>query len=138
MPRIKNIAITLLIFVLSFNIYIYAAKAQNTTCTGEFCDLESDSQNYTYQANLEDPKCWYKINFCNIDNNLTVPSSAQQAITLLKQVNYQQQADVQMYKDKYESDRRYLYIIISFVIMVAIWNMYLLSRIRRLKNERLN
>jgi hypothetical protein len=105
----------------------------NLTCFGDSCAAD---ENYTYEANLKDPKCWYKINFCNLDFPLDENTTkVYQVVTLLKQVNYQQQADVEMYKSKYEKDRLDLYFLMGFIVIIAIWNIYLLSKTRRLKNK---
>ena len=129
------IAIGIILFIVML-IFSVAAEniTDNLTCAGTSCAL---NQNYTYDANLKDPNCWYKINFCNVDINVNKTlTRVDDVVILLKQVNYQQQADVAMYKSKYETDRISMYVIIGFVIIVAIWNIYLLSRIRRLKNDK--
>jgi len=65
------------------------------SCLGDSCNLNSSNNFPTYEENLNDPKCFFNLNFCNLNlSNENVTSNAQNIINILKQVNYQMQDEL--------------------------------------------
>lgn len=135
------IMLIILILVSLASSLTYNQTQTNQSCHADLCLLEANKSNYTgdsysYEDNLKDPKCYYNLNFCNIDNNISLNSNSQGVINVLKYVNYQIQNDL-IYKDKQIKQKKNTIIfLVGIIIIVMIWNLYL--TFRRQKNESQN
>ena len=133
-----GIIIIVLLMMMSF---AYSAYAQNDSCSGDLCSIKEAG--YTYEDNLNDSKCYYNINFCNLDfdpsSNISV--NAITVLNTLKQVNYQMQDQLknctdQINKIKYINSERPIpeWILIILLIIAGLWAIYVTYQLRR-KNE---
>lgn len=109
----------------------------NATCNGDVCNLTYEN-NYSYENNLKDPKCWANINFCNLENstlNLNV-------INTLKQVNYDQQGllngcqvRLEELYDKNRQDKISFWVLFFLVIICGLWSTYITMKWRQDENR---
>ena len=114
-----------LVLITSIVIVIYQFKGlmdnspHSNLCVGDSCN--SNETGYSYEDNLKDPKCFYNLNFCNADYNLS-DNSGRDVIGVLKQVNYQMQGDLNLYKLKiYEKDKTIFGYTIIFFLLVLLF-----------------
>lgn len=131
----------------SSNISSYEVINTNDTCPREGCNLANytnytlavgnnslnfstdnsteDFNGYTYEENLKDPLCFTRLNFCNLGMNITDNRNAQQIIETLKQVNYQQQRDLNSCSDESVNNGTNVIVLIICLIMSCIWAGYI-------------
>jgi len=130
----------IVLFTLGFLISLISAYDSNNSsivpnesCTGDLCKL--DSGGYTYQENLNDPKCYYNLNFCNLDFDprLNMSENAVNLMNTLKQVNYQMQDELQVCKDNTGLSKTASYILIAVAVIAGLWALYLTITNRRSK-----
>jgi hypothetical protein len=142
LPLIMLVGNVLAFFPNTINAAAMDVAVENYSCSGEMCNLSNsnDNSSYTYQDNLNDPKCYYNLNFCNLDYNVTLPEGAQQLIDLLKQANYQMSDELQNKTESInqlqkENHAQYMAIIIisGIAIIFAIWSSFLIFERRKEK-----
>jgi hypothetical protein len=118
-------AIIIIGFTFAFgptNVVTTLTEKLNDTCSGDNCTNESG---YTYEDNLNDPLCYTRINFCNLNDTFeNTSSNAAGVISLLKLVNYQQQKDIQSCNKNLSEDNNKFIALIVALIIAALWAGY--------------
>jgi len=156
------LVIIIIILVIALIVFKVVAQTENTTpgglylandsCSGDTCPINTTissnatanyySAGYTYQDNLNDSKCWYNLNFCNLGFNISgnMTPTSQDMINILKQMNYQMQGEIVNYTTQIDkisviksSNNIEVTILVIAIIIAGLWATYITILYRRSK-----
>jgi hypothetical protein len=113
----------LFLFLFVFFILISFISGENLTCEGEVCNRTKTS---TYDENVLDKNCYYKINFCNLGFGVkNISDNAAMVINTLKYTNYQMSDELDACKSKQTSP----FIIYYFLGLILIVQTFIIYKI---------